>query len=961
MSNYSEIVNTIFARYNNNQYYKINISEYNKTEISVIIATIINKFSFYNKKEKVFSSYKDYKYYRLMYYVYELLQLCDKEVYKTLLDSTSYLDILSYINNGAIILYKLKNVINISKTKKLEYCYKSTEYGSYNNFKFWYDDIEIYNLIKNSSTTNTLLLIKSVTNPDDRIYKFIIGKTTFTEQIIKSIILCLDSALHIPLKYKIKRIKLLSNYININEYFNTIIFNLYDHRLITYLYKVVIRTNNHTYSEIVQLCKNCKTLGYSFKTLGYSYDYDNIIYNNLKELYKYLNDQEKNFVVIYIGNNIITPELHFSSSIRNLIKDNYKSIILNLLQNNNLFKINNKTIKILCEEKLFNKYLYNECIESTIHKELLLFTRFYNNNKTDCKEYIKYNKLLHLLRTKMKYNYNKKIYNHLNKVILLNNEISNYKPKNIPVLKKGSTNYQYNKQQFTNIPPRHLIATLNNNLINELQVHTTFLLREKPDGILVDKMPTNIFPSTDLFNNIKIKAEYIEEYDLYLVFDIDIPNTTILERYEILRKAHTFTNNTKIKQINNLNEFMIIMHQERELINNLMQEKKKIKWYPKFAALYNNNDNNEIVNNFIDFINSTNENFKYTILKYTILKYTILKSKYYNCDGLILSPLINYYRDIKIKPNNLLSIDLLYNGTHFINYENMNMNSILSIDNTDYKINGIYRCYPDIFYKKFIIRELRLDKHKPNNNTIINNICNLLKYKYQTITCDYKIDQNVYYEKKGIINNNLLQQLKDQTKLLNNILLFIDPKNKKKWLDLGCGNGKLLKFIDKFNPEYYIGFDSDINKLIEGSTNNSINFIHTDLNKEWSSNIQIKFDYIIANFSIMHFFTDIFWEQLNNVSNKNAIFIFNTPSDRWQYNNSHMSIDNEFTYYHFEWVHNDKYNKKEPYINKELIYSTAKKYNWSVNIYHDRQYLNNVNKPDKKLVDCYSWFILTKN
>ena len=40
--------------------------------------------------------------------------------------------------------------------------------------------------------------------------------------------------------------------------------------------------------------------------------------------------------------------------------------------------------------------------------------------------------------------------------------------------------------------------------------------------------------------------------------------------------------------------------------------------------------------------------------------------------------------------------------THFINYENMNMNSILSIDNTDYKINGIYRCYPDIFYKKFI-------------------------------------------------------------------------------------------------------------------------------------------------------------------------------------------------------------------------------------------------------------------
>ena len=38
-------------------------------------------------------------------------------------------------------------------------------------------------------------------------------------------------------------------------------------------------------------------------------------------------------------------------------------------------------------------------------------------------------------------------------------------------------------------------------------------------------------------------------------------------------------------------------------IQNIIQKKKKIKWYPKFAALYNNNDNNEIVNNFIDFIN----------------------------------------------------------------------------------------------------------------------------------------------------------------------------------------------------------------------------------------------------------------------------------------------------------------------------------------------------------------------
>jgi SAM-dependent methyltransferase len=936
MSNYSEIVKTIFDRYNTNKTYKINTSEYNKHEINVIISIILNDFRIYDYRNRLSISYKKKNYYGLMYYVYELLQSCDKEDCNNLLESTSYLDILSHINNGAIILYKLKNLINISTTKKLDYCYISANYGSYNTFKFWYDDLELNSIIINSSSINTLLLSKSITNADERIYKFIIQKIIFTHDIIKSIILAIDSTLNIPLKYKIRRIKLLSKYININDYFNTIIFNLYDYKFITHLYRVVVRKNNHTYSDIAQLCKNFKNYNYP----GY--------YHTLKELYKYLNDQEKDFILIYMGYNIVTPELHFSSSIRNLIKDNYKPIILNLLQNNYLFKNKNKnkTFKILCEEKLFNKYLYNDCIESTVHKELLLFTRFYYNNRTECREYIKYNKLLHILRIKMKHIYNKKIYTHLNKVILLNKEISNYKPINIPVLKHGSTNYQYKKQKFSNIPPRHLIATLNDNIVNELQIYTTYLLREKPDGILVSKMPSNIYPTTDLFNNLNIKAEYIEVYDLYLVFDIDIPNTTIIERYEILRKAHDYTNKTSLEQINNLNDFMIIMTKERDKINSFMQDNKKIKWYPKFAALYNNNNNIQIVNHFIDFINSRNDN----------LRHDILQSKYYNCDGLIISPIINYTRDIKIKPNNLLTIDLLYNGKYFVDYENNNMNKLLFIEDNKYKPNTIYRCYPGTFNILFNVGEIRFDKHKPNKNSIITNICNLLTHKHKKI--DNEIKQELYYEKKGNIDNNLLQQLKDQSNILNSILLSIEPQITKKWLDLGCGSGKLLKYIQKFNPEYYIGVDCDIKKLVEGSQNDSINFIHTDLNRKWSDKIQMKFDYIIANFSIMHFFTDIFWTELDNVSKKDTILIFNVPSDKWLYKNSHMSIDNDFTYYNFSWVHNDKYNKKEPYISKELIYSTAKKYNWSINVYQDRPYLNNSH--NKKLVDCYSWFILTK-
>jgi hypothetical protein len=45
------------------------------------------------------------------YYIYELLQLCDEKDRNNLLENTSYLQILSEINNGGIILYKLKIVL----------------------------------------------------------------------------------------------------------------------------------------------------------------------------------------------------------------------------------------------------------------------------------------------------------------------------------------------------------------------------------------------------------------------------------------------------------------------------------------------------------------------------------------------------------------------------------------------------------------------------------------------------------------------------------------------------------------------------------------------------------------------------------------------------------------------------------------------------------------------------------
>ena len=49
-----------------------------------------------------------------------------------------------------------------------------------------------------------------------------------------------------------------------------------------------------------------------------------------------------------------------------------------------------------------------------------------------------------------------------------------------------------------------------------------------------------------------------------------------------------------------------------------------------------------------------------------------------------------------------------------------------------------------------------------------------------------------------------------------------------------------------------------------------------DLSNKWdninlwnSFDWTIKYDYIVANFSIMHFWSDLFWEQLNNAAVEN--------------------------------------------------------------------------------------------
>jgi hypothetical protein len=112
--------------------------------------------------------------------------------------------------------------------------------------------------------------------------------------------------------------------------------------------------------------------------------------------------------------------------------------------------------------------------------------------------------------------------------------------------------------------------------------------------------------------------------------------------------------------------------------------------------------------------------------------------------------------------------------------------------------------------------------------------------------------------------------------------------------------------------------DADINQLVKALQYTDINqdiytFNPCNLDKVWndtpnkwnSQTTKIKYDYIIANFPLMHFCTDAFWLQLNEIVH------YDDTNNEWILHDSYLQIKDNKTVYKFEWIHNEyikKYN-----------------------------------------------------
>ena len=403
--------------------------------------------------------------------------------------------------------------------------------------------------------------------------------------------------------------------------------------------------------------------------------------------------------------------------------------------------------------------------------------------------------------------------------------------------------------------------------------------------------------------------------------------------------------------INNFEDLKYEIRRERERFTKFLKKDYDCyRWYPKASW---------------EVYNVTN-NFRRSIIENVILekeKDFICNNDNYTNDGLILVPL-NGLNEIKIKPKSLMTIDLLCKKGKWTDSDNNDWSDII-VDSSDEFNNSIVRCYP-IENGLYCPKDIRFDKKSPNNYKII-----IENIKFYENSWNNSIIETRYYEIRRN-NSDWKRIVKNQNDNLLKMIKLLSPLDNSRWLDLGCGNGKIFNIVRKMNPLSYLGIDNDLSvilncihrfdKIINKKLRLNTNFISTDLNYDWNSgnnnwykiNFDLKMDYIVSNFSMMYFCCDSFWENLNKLTKNGTKMILNVVNDnsskKINFNESYMYKEGNKVRYYFSHVHEKE--KEEEFISEDRLNKYFKKYNWSV---------KNKFIPNGNFESYYTWYIIEKD
>ena len=876
------------------------------------------------------------------YYVYKNINKYN--FYNNLLNNFPIDDKLILSLNNDIFEFLINDIIKIDKGQFL------LRKFNFKKILDMFDENYLLKLYFNSGVSSTLpvfLMIDSLVknkgyideysksilsavcrNSDDRLIKYVVNNFEIyhvaswnNTQFIKCVIQNIFSE-HIPTKYILRRLKLINKkidlsphfplmiqyvnnielFVTLNKYYN--INSIHDNKINNIQIVTKYISTEEDAEKLINIFKSsekklqvCLSV---FKSKRRLYNLNIINYINSETDYEFYNTYVTDIVASIIHGNI--DSLYSSYNF-----DDLKKILLYYTPPSSL----------LLRQKYIRNYIF-----------LLPFIKYfpiegcYNTSKQLA---IKFN----LIRTTLKLWLRKKykINRIENKVNILRN--SNCEDKKVII------------DMFNKVPPRLLLPYELNNMEN-------FLIREKADGCLVDYISYDVEPLINQYTNTNIKAEFIEDLDLFLIFDLDISDMNTIERYNYLRSLHPDTETSVLTSINSYNELVEKIKEERILFNNFLKKPyENYRVYPKAAWIVNNqNLNSDIIMNIIEEVDS---NF-------------ICKQGPYNNDGLIITPL-NGNRELKVKPKSYQTIDLLFDGTNWVDKERNNLSDIVFIDK-EFEKDKIWRCYPILNSNNKLMfepKEFRFDKMKPNNSKIIQNTIDSYLLSWKETIGKYG---SCYYSGNNVKNKNWKEIISIQNLHLEYILDQINPEFKLSWLDLGCGSAKLLKYIKKYHFLDYTGVDNDRLQMIYAERRidkdkyfmDKSKIILSNLNNDWDNILKNQYyDLVVSNFSLHYYYNQNFWTNMKNIIKQNGIFIFNlvnnNAKEKWIDENNYLYLEDNRVKYFFESVHVREMEEK--YIEKEEILKACQENKLEL----IDEFTPNGNNLDSK----YTWFIIKFN
>ncbi|MDC0233045.1 methyltransferase domain-containing protein [Pelagibacteraceae bacterium] len=135
-----------------------------------------------------------------------------------------------------------------------------------------------------------------------------------------------------------------------------------------------------------------------------------------------------------------------------------------------------------------------------------------------------------------------------------------------------------------------------------------------------------------------------------------------------------------------------------------------------------------------------------------------------------------------------------------------------------------------------------------------------------------RLHDKIYYDEKTI------KQTKESFKYFIKLLNKNDLNSEIKILDIGCGNGNLIYYLNKKLPKAKItaiDIDKKLLSIVKKNTSKNNTILHKDINKKFTKIID-KFDIIIAA-GVMAIFDDtdkFFYNIKKNLKNNGRIFLF---------------------------------------------------------------------------------------